>query len=178
MSERLTVVGIDPSLTATGIAHMDGDLATVRGADGDARLVALYDAVGLAIYGSPALAVLEDLPTHAQGAGKTGMAHGVVRYALQHGSVRYVTVAPATLKKFATGKGNATKPDMRMALYQRAGLDVRDDNQVDAWWLRELGHHLLGHPTIDLPKTHTDALAKVSLPADLMDSPTTEGTPS
>lgn len=73
-----------------------------------------------------------------------------------------VEVAPTSLKKFATGKGNATKPDMRMALFQRAGIDERDDNRVDAWWLRQVGLHLVGDPeAIPLPLTHTAALAKV-----------------
>ena len=72
-------------------------------------------------------------------------------------------VTPSTLKKFATGRGNATKPDMRMALYQRAGVDCRDDNQVDAWWLRQLGLHIIEDPDrIPLPLTHTTALAKVN----------------
>ena len=78
-----------------------------------------------------------------------------------HGHV-VVEVTPSTLKKFATGRGNATKPDMRMALFQRAGIDERDDNRVDAWWLRQIGLHLKGHPdAISLPATHTAALAKV-----------------
>jgi hypothetical protein len=81
----------------------------------------------------------------------------------------YIVVTPATVKTFATGKGNATKPDMRMSLYQRTGLDIRDDNQVDAWWLRALGCHLLGTPLLDLPKTHLRALDKVdySRPAEM-----------
>ena len=61
----------------------------------------------------------------------------------------------------------ATKPDMRMALYQRAGLDERDDNRVDAWWLRQVGLHLLGDPdALNLPKTHLAALDKIRRIAD------------
>jgi Holliday junction resolvasome RuvABC endonuclease subunit len=158
------VVGIDPSLTATGIAYADGSTATVkyaRGADGDQRLEEIYVATICAVEDRPQLAVVEDLPTHAHGAGKTGMAQGAVRLALIGNLVPYVVVTPATVKKYATGKGNATKPDMRMALYQRTGLDLRDDNQVDAWWLRALGCHLLGHPLLQVPKTHLEALDKV-----------------
>ena len=49
-----------------------------------------------------------------------------------------------------------------MALYQRAGLDIADDDQVDAWWLRQMGLHLLADPdAIDLPKAQLAVLAGV-----------------
>jgi len=68
------------------------------------------------------------------------------------------------LKRYATGKGNATKADMRMALFQRAGLDVRDDNAVDAWWLRAMALDHYGHPLVAMPQTHRQALEKVAWP--------------
>ena len=73
--------------------------------------------------------------------------------------------ADGTLKKFATGNGAAKKPDLRMALYRRAGVDVADDNQVDAWWLRQAGLQHLGDPdAVPLPQTHLSALDKVVWP--------------
>lgn len=163
------VVGIDPSLSATGIAtHRDLWTAPDRRFKGDERLHDLWLHVNMAVTGDgPYLAVIEDLPTHAHGAGKTGMAHGVVRHCLLDNQVPYLTVPPATLKVFATGRGNCTKPDMRVELLQRTGRDVRDDNQCDAAWLREIGLHLLGNPCIQLPKTHTRALDKLALPEGL-----------
>lgn len=161
------VLGIDPSLSATGIA---GQLAayTVHTETGDPeRLDRIYTAVRQHVEeaGIVRLAVVEDLPTHAKSAGLTGMAQGVVRLALIHRRVPWVKVPAATLKKYATGSGNASKADMRMAWYQRAGADVRDDNQVDALWLRQIGLALLEDPAaIALPKTHTVALEKLALP--------------
>ena len=162
------VIGIDPSLTATGVATHTGATATIRGLadEGDNRLHKLAVCMRDLLVGVD-LAVVEDLPTNAQGAGKTGMAQGVIRLACIEADVPYVTVTAATLKKYATGNGGADKPDMRMALYKRTGLDLRDNNQVDAWWLRALGLHGLGCPVVQLPKTHLDALVKVAFPASL-----------
>jgi Holliday junction resolvasome RuvABC endonuclease subunit len=160
------VIGIDPSLGTpakggTGICGVNGDSFTVRPklAD-DTRLTLICDAVRIQAEVAD-LAVIEDLPTNAMSAGKTGMAQGVVRFALQDVLTPYVLVPPATLKVFATGRGNADKSDMRMELFKRAGLDLRDDNQVDAWWLRQLGLHWMGIGSIPLPALHTRALDKV-----------------
>lgn len=156
-----SVLGVDPSLTGTGLAW-DDQLQTVHGPDGDQRLVHIYGQVRWACGSALAtLAVVEDLPTHAKGAGFTGMAQGVIRLALLDMDVPYVLVPAATLKKYATGRGNATKADMRVELFKRTGLDVRDDNQVDAWWLRALGLDLHGEPLLTLPQTHRAALAAV-----------------
>jgi len=175
VSDYLGVIGIDPSLTGTGIATYSGT-ATIHG-EGDQRLKAIYKAIHTAatpflrrpgLDPLRTLAVIEDLPTHGQGAGKTGMAQGVVRLALIDAGADYVLLTPATLKKFATGKGNATKPDMRMALYKRAGLDLRDDNQVDAWWLRQAGLYATGHDAaLTLPRAQREVLLKVAWPEDV-----------
>lgn len=157
------ILGVDPSLTGTGIAW-DTHQYTCKG-DGDQRLHVIYRTITDLAEKTPFdMAVVEDLPTHGMGAGKTGMAQGVVRLALQVSRVPYVTVPPATLKVYATGRGNATKPDMRVELLQRTRLDLRDDNQVDATWLKHLGADLLGQPTLHLPQTHRRALAKLTLP--------------
>lgn len=161
-----TVFGIDPSLSATGVATVD-ELFTVHTKAGDDdRLHVIYDAVRCTTdHGAgDRLAVIEDLPTHAHGAGLTGMAQGVVRLALWHADCPFVVVPAATLKKYATGRGDATKADMRMAWFQRTGQDVRDDNQVDAAWLRQVGLALAGEQAIPLPQAQRGALAKLRLP--------------
>ena len=159
------VVGIDPSISATGLALSDGSLMTVGGKPerGDERLLDIACAVGTAISRAD-LAVLEDLPQHAHAAGITGLESGVVRLMCLRASVPYVLLPPASLKKYATGRGNATKGDMRMALFQRTGLDVRDDNQCDAIWLRFAGLQKLGAPEVSLPVAQVRALDAVAWP--------------
>lgn len=165
----MRVLGLDLSIAATGIAGAAGTLGTVIniGAAGDERLTRIRDTVRghLDFDDRPHLVVIEDVVVRSGASSVLGMLHGVVRADLLDRNIPYVTVPPATLKVYATGRGNATKPDMRMSLYQRAGIDERDDNRVDAWWLRALGHDLAGHPLLDLPKTHRRALDKLALSA-------------
>lgn len=151
------VIGVDPSIAATGIAWPDGRLYTSRGPtkDGDRRLVKLRDDLEdgivlarLLVPGGRLLAVIEDLPARAMAAGLTGRAQGVVREILHRLEVPYVTVVPSTVKKQATGSGVAKKPQMREAWLNAEGIDDPgpevddnqvDDNQVDAYWLRQIG---------------------------------------
>jgi Holliday junction resolvasome RuvABC endonuclease subunit len=155
------VVGLDLSMTATGVVDATGKATTIKPTQkGDERLV--YIAALTAVASRDAnLVAIEDLPTHAHSAGITGMVHGAARLVLLNQGIRYVLITPATLKKYATGRGNAGKPEMAVALFKRAGLELADDNQVDAWWLRAAGHELLGEPLIPMPSLQVAALDKV-----------------
>lgn len=161
------VLGIDPSLTATGVADPDGNTYTIKtkAKDGDYRLIQIFQEISSEASFGVRYAVIEDLPTHAMSAGKTGMSQGVVRAALCDWNIPFVTVPPATLKKYATGKGNADKAAMALALKERTGLELADDNQVDAWWLRAIGLQLLRFPCVNLPQSQVDALGKLKVPA-------------
>ena len=164
------VIGIDPSLTGTGLAHVDGSTEVIdftrgplRLITGDHRLLAIANNLAAMLKSTKITpyAVIEDLPKQAKGAGLTGRVQGVVRLILIEHEIPFLAIVPSTLKMFATGKGTSPKPELRMALFKRTGVDIPDDNACDAWWLREIGLHKLGFPTIDLPKTHTRALDKV-----------------
>lgn len=160
------VVGLDLSITATGIAWCDDTTYTVTSkATGDARLPAIVSEVARAVDGRNIdLVVIEDLPTHAKAAGITGMVHGAVRTWLINHHVPYALITPASLKKYATGRGNAGKPDMAVAAYKRLGREPADDNQVDALWLRAAGLDHLAHPPAVMPAAQRAALAAVKWP--------------
>jgi len=170
------VIGLDLSLAATGLALANGDTEVIRTAPGDhladqhdrlTHIVSeIIDRTRASRYDHPAVAVIEGPSYNSSGAGTWDRAGlwwlTVARlFAL---AVPVAIVPPAALKRYATGKGTATKPDMRMALYQRAGLDLRDDNQVDAWWLRAMGLDHLGYPPTVMPATNRAALDKVRWP--------------
>lgn len=143
----LRIMGLDLSLNATGVCLPDGKVLTIKCKPewGDNRLCVIRDTVRR-FCPTVDMAVIEDLPFHAKAAGITGMVQGAVRTELMDQGVPYVLITPATLKKFATGKGNADKDEMIAAARRRAGLIFRDHNQCDAWhlWQAGLDHYDLG----------------------------------
>lgn len=149
--DDFNIMGVDPSLSATGLfftAHDRGETIKTRPKDGDRRLVDIAGTLeSMLAFWVPTFCVLEDLPISARAAGKTGMAHGVIREAILAEGLDYVTLPPATLKKAAVGSGRAEKGDM-IDGYRAAypGVQIDDDNQADAAWLAECGRALLGLP--------------------------------
>jgi Holliday junction resolvasome RuvABC endonuclease subunit len=172
--ERLwSVVALDLSITAPGIAYRDGSTGTVktRQKDGDGRLAVIEEAVMIAVGGEqyglgplPDLVVMEDIPRTSHAAKPISMVHGVVRNNLQKLGVPYALVTPATLKFYATGKGSGDKTPMFMSAYKRAGREFADDNQCDAAWLRWAGLDWLGAPEFSVPAAWRAALEKVEWP--------------
>ncbi len=159
-------IGLDLSITATGIAAADGTTRTVGGkADrGDHRIVDIVDAVVAELSGAD-FVVIEDLAVHGPGSGMAAaQVMGAVKAALIGASTPYALVPPSVLKKYATGKGNATKVDMAVALYKRTGLELGDDNQVDACWLRFMGMDWHGCCPVLLPTAQRDAMLRITWP--------------
>jgi Holliday junction resolvasome RuvABC endonuclease subunit len=178
------VIGLDLSLTATGVAADDGNRTIKVRSTGMARLVELRDRVqgechrhptlesqiwcaGGRCDNRPDLVVIEGYSmgtarqsSHAHGLGELG---GVVRLWMWEAGVPYVDIPPACLKKYATGAGNAKKEAVLIAAVKR-GAEVRDNNEADAWWLRAMGMDALGCPVVSVPALHRKALATVAWP--------------
>ncbi|GGX02177.1 crossover junction endodeoxyribonuclease RuvC [Streptomyces chryseus] len=176
--DGLRVLGLDLSLTSTGVALPDGTTYRIktRQKDGDHRLrVIRNDLREVLAQHRPHLAVVEDLPRHAKGAGITAKVHGIVVGELLDADVPYAYVVPATLKKYATDNGNADKRRMADAAYLAAGAEFPGDlnargeggDMCDAWWLRAAGHDALGAPLFDMPQAQRDRLLKVDWPTNL-----------
>jgi Holliday junction resolvasome RuvABC endonuclease subunit len=164
------VIGLDLSLTSTGVALPDGTTYRIktRDKDGDRRLLHIRDSIreDIARY-APHLAVIEDLPRHAMGAGVTAMVHGIVRAELLDAGVPYAIVVPATLKAYACDHGRADKKQLAAAAYLAAGAEFARDSggdQCDAWWLRAAGLDWWGTPLFDLPQAQRARLSKAKWP--------------
>ncbi len=67
-----------------------------------------------------------------------GEVGSVVKLALFDNSHEVYTAAPKQLKKFVTGRGNATKEDVMNAIYARWDMDIKNDNLADAYGLAQI----------------------------------------
>ncbi|MFJ5151435.1 Holliday junction endonuclease [Streptomyces sp. NPDC088353] len=171
----LRVLGLDLSMTATGICLPDGTTRTIKtnSKNGDRRLQTIVNEVGLALGESTDdcgdacdLVVMEEAPPGLKGPAIKAihMVHGAVRLRLLDFDTPYVVINPTTLKAYATGSTSADKTAMAMAAYKRSGREFADDNQCDAWWLRAAGLDACGTPEFELPKAQRERLAKVAWP--------------
>lgn len=185
----MNVVGLDLSLTSTGVARADGTATTLSfpKLKGVQRLDAFNTWIcgaftfrGVDEYGNPLnpvdLVVIESYsfgmarpsrsgggqPSHAHALGELG---GVVRLALWEADIAYVDLPPACLKKLATGKGNASKDEVFAAAIRRLGYEGNSHDEADALWCREaaLQYYGVGYTTA-LPATHLEGLVKVQWP--------------
>lgn len=173
-----SVVGLDLSLTATGVATADGQtVLKAAGTVSTDRANRLTHTLELRrqftkLVESHDLIVVEDLPLSVRHGGVDGgrvqnLFEMVTYDAAGSGhsyAGRVAWITPATLKKFATGRGNAGKPQVLAEAIRRLGYLGHDDNEADAMWLRHAGLHHLGETDIALPKGQTAALDKVQWP--------------
>jgi len=163
----MDVVGVDLSLTSTGVATPSGTSAVSVASTGVARLVGIRDSVmSLVLSCDNPLVMVEGYSfssrnSHAHALGELG---GVFRVALFEARVPYVDVPPTCRAKFATGKGNAGKSEVVSSVSARTGIvwsGKGAEDMCDAWILQEMGLALLGRARHDWPKENLSALDKI-----------------
>lgn len=139
------VIGLDLSLSATGIALHDGSSRTIKpqaGSDDNVRrlhqLVTRIDSYIKA--DQPDLVVIES--TFVGRNRRTSMLLAglgwCVRQRVFEMAIPYADVENGQLKEYATGDGKASKDDMVFAARQ-AGFTPANDNEADAVWLHAMG---------------------------------------
>lgn len=160
----MKVSGLDLSMTATALTHtVEGKGCThlIKPKKArDLRLPELKVRVLEQVRDSD-LVLIEGYLNRSMSAGITGMVHGAIRTALIEEGISYAVLPPASLKKFATGRGGASKTEMALAALKRAGLEFRDDNECDSYWLWVAANLHLGNPVLDMPKAQREALDKI-----------------
>lgn len=155
------VAGVDLSLTGTGIVTADGTPYLVETKDkrGEERLDYIAAKVREHTTGADVV-LIEGFSFGSKGSAvyEIGGVGWLVRWMLWRTGQRYVIVPPATLKMYATGRGNANKADMLAAAIKRLGVEFTDDNLVDATWLRAAGLDLACEPLVTMPEVNRRAL--------------------
>jgi len=155
------VIGIDPSLTGTAVCvmakdgsyHMQSFTSTPAPtlASRFQRYRQLVENVTEFLPSGPQLIAIEGYSFMSQGGKQLDRIEygGQLRYHLlnlQH--VRRdglpIEIPPASLKKFVADKGNAKKPDMRMAVYKRWKIDFANDDECDAYGLARMAGCIAG----------------------------------
>jgi Holliday junction resolvasome RuvABC endonuclease subunit len=163
----MKVLGLDLSITGTGIAHtVEGAVCThtvkTREKDRDRRLIQIQNEIRE--YAAGAELCLIEAPTpRSPSSVISGMVQGAARIVLLELGVPYGTLMPASLKKYATGKGTGDKIPMAIAALKRAGLEFPNDNECDAFWLWVAANDKSGQPAFDLPALNRESLGKIEM---------------
>jgi Holliday junction resolvasome RuvABC endonuclease subunit len=172
-----TIIGVDPSMSSTGIAVWRNGLVssrTVRTSprEGD---VLRWRRVLCEVWSQydgdrSTLLVVEDLPAAfassiTQGIVARAGLLALLRFGADARMIPLALVHPRTLKAYATGNGNAKKADM-FASARGILLDsCANDNEADALWLMAMGldHYRDGGRNAVVQKSF-EALSKVDWP--------------
>lgn len=156
------VVGLDLSLTSTGAAWEPDSTRRIQTKpkdyrSEDDRLEAIVQRVLEVVHdahdptGAAGLLVVIEGLTYGQATGsaftRAGL-HYLVRRAVLDAGHRFVIVAPAALKKFVTGNGNASKELVVSTMARRLGRTISSDDVADALGLLAIGQALAGAPAL------------------------------
>jgi crossover junction endodeoxyribonuclease RuvC len=173
------VVGLDLSLTGTGVAASSG-VATFKPA---ARITPskknpITDHIRMRWVrervlnfveeNSPRMVVVEGLAFNSR-TGKATERAGLwwlINMPLWEAEIPVAVVAPTTRAMYGTGRGNADKETVFAETLRRFGgiFDIKNNNEADAVLLYAMGMERLGAPLVDLPATHTRAMGSVNWP--------------
>ena len=170
----LAVVGLDLSLTSTGIAR----IGEKTWADRIVPRVTSYQRMAFIVSAvadlvSDADLVVVEGPSFGSGANSRQAGHHergglwwLVTYRLWRKAVPFAVVPPATLKRYATGKGNATKDAVLAAAIRRyPAVEFDGNDQADALVLAAMGADHHGRPIAPVPQANRAALGSVTWPA-------------
>lgn len=177
-----TVIGLDPSLTGTGIASSRGWVEVIgykkaRTKDPGitqlphlARLTAMKTVLAAITcgIGTPDLVVMETPAFSRSGGGaheRAWLWWELYRYLANH-DVPTGLMGTGQRCTYATGKGAASKEAVVDAVARRwpAWQTAGDNNAADAVVFMAAGRDWLGNPLTDMPKTHRAAIDKATWP--------------
>jgi Holliday junction resolvasome RuvABC endonuclease subunit len=175
MPNDATVIGLDLSLTGSGVASSNGwcervGITDVTTRSLGERIVAVDHIANqvLALVGRATLVCLE-VPAFSRAGGgalERGALWWLVARSLRNREIPVAEIFNQHRMRYATGKGSASKGAIvdavarRWPQFETGG----DDNLADAAVLAAMGADWLGHPLAPMPATHRRALDGVKWP--------------
>lgn len=156
----MKVLGLDLSLCSSGCVVIDGSTIVNERlikskpsgpspVDELKRLIKIKDEIAKIVAGNKIdLAVIEGLAFCARNTVALVQLAGLnymVREMLYELQIPFILVAPSSLKKFITLRGNAQKDEMLLETYKRYGVSFTDNNLCDGYGLSMCGLALLGN---------------------------------
>lgn len=138
----MKIIGIDASLTSTGVAVIDGTIRTERIQSrkaGPDRLIEIRDRVYKIAEGADIVVIEGYAYASGHSAHQMGELGGVIRVLLREMELKVLEVSPGQLKKFATGKGNADKMAIAVAVLKRWKKEFTCHDEADAFILAMIG---------------------------------------
>lgn len=161
----MSIIGLDLSLTSTGVAGNGWTQRLKSPKRGHERLETLRTAV-LQLCSGIDLVVVEG-PSY----GSTGKTFHqlaglwwLVTHSLHMHGIPYAVAAPGQIKRYATGRGNADKDVVMREVTRRFDWFEGGNDEADALILAAMGHDHAGQPLAPMPATHRAALAAVDWP--------------
>lgn len=175
------VVGLDLSLTSTGFALIEAngyihvDTVRSKGSTGDSlrqRHARLHDLAARIVDQVPTVShVAVETPAYGGTSGshhdRSGLWWLVIDKLHQRGSRRIIEIPPTSAKKYATGKGSASKAEVLTHVIRRySEVEFDNDNEADALVLAAMYRHLIAEPVQPVPLINMASLEKIRLDED------------
>ena len=176
---KANFVGIDLSLTSTGLVFLTGDgmvdsfniktkpkngSVTHRIAYIRDQIMNKFDTFSM-VEDKPKFVAIEGYAMGIRG-GRSftiGELGGVVKEHFRQRGIDVYIVPPNNLKKFISGKGTGDKDMVRLELYKKYGLELPTNDEVDAAVLALMAHSYHCDQScnmFDMPSYQRDSLAK------------------
>jgi len=160
----MLIIGIDPSLTSTGIVVLRGNKVELAVTTKNKPALGTIERVRLIYerivdiqenlsdgekWQAPDLIVIEGFSYGSKGRSVFDIAYlgwrirEELEWLKEQDNIPWLEVPPSQLKKFATGQGNANKEIILQQVYKRWGYETHDNNIADAYVLAQIGRAYL-----------------------------------
>jgi Holliday junction resolvasome RuvABC endonuclease subunit len=165
----LTVIALDVSLSCTGVAGTGWTDRIRTKLRGDERLAYLEAEIVSFIKAADMVAM--EGPSYGHSGPRfhedlAGLRILVRRYCHRH-RIPYALIPPKSLKLYVTGRGNATKGEVRSAIADRYGIHTEGAGRydmADAYGVLAAASDWLGQPLAPVPERNATALAGCQWP--------------